>query len=292
MELRYLDVFCKVFELKSFSKAATGLFLTQPTISAHIKSLETEFGLVLFDRMGREVLPTKAGMLLYRYASEIGRLNREARQAVSRLSGKLGGRLEVGGSTIPGEYLLPYSIGRFRKKCPDVVVSLNVADSRDIASMVVDGKLELGVVGANVQNSQLESRALSEDELILIASPDFPFDEISDEKISGLPFITREKGSGSWESLEKAFEKKGINVDKMNVVAEMGSTEAVKSGVRSGLGLSVVSMLAVKEDLARGSLKLVKIKGLPIQRKIYVVTHRLKTKSPACEAFIEFLFGS
>ncbi|MBE9537199.1 MAG: LysR family transcriptional regulator [Proteobacteria bacterium] len=292
MELRFLDVFCKVFELKSFSRAADKLLLTQPTISAHIKSLELDLDLVLFDRMGREVLPTKAGLLLYRYASEIGRLNREARQAVSRLSGKLSGRLEVGGSTIPGEYLLPYSIGRFRQKCPDVIVRLNVADSRDIATMVLDGKVELGVVGANVQNSQLESRELSEDELILIAAPGFPFDEIPDEKISGLPFITREKGSGSWESLEKAFVKKGLNADKLNIVAEMGSTEAVKSGVRSGLGLSVVSMLAVKEDLARGSLKSVKIQGLPIQRKIYVVTHRLKTKSPVCEAFIEFLFGN
>ena len=291
MELRFLDVFCKVFELKSFSRAADKLLLTQPTISAHIKSLETDLDLVLFDRMGREVLPTKAGLLLYEYASEIGRLNREARQAVSRLSGKLSGRLEVGGSTIPGEYLLPYSIGRFRQKCPEVVVRLNVADSREIATMVADGKLELGVVGANVQNSQLESRALSEDELILIASPDFPFDEIPDEKISGLPFIIREKGSGSWEALEKTFVEKGINADKLNIVAEMGSTEAVKSGVRSGLGLSVVSMLAVREDIARGSLKSVKIKGLPIQRKIYVVTHRLKTKSPVCEAFVEFLFG-
>jgi len=291
MELRYLDVFCKVFELKSFSRAADGLFLTQPTISAHIKSLETDLGLVLFDRLGREVLPTKAGLLLYSYASEIGRLNREARQAVSRLSGKLSGGLLIGGSTIPGEYILPYSIARFRQRCPDVLVSLHVADSRDIATMVAEGKLELGVVGADLQNSQLESRPLSEDELILIASPDFPFDEIPDEKIPGLPFITREKGSGSWESLKKTFVKEGIDADKLNIVAEMGSTEAVKSGVRSGLGLSVVSMFAVREDLARGSLKSVRIKGLPIQRKIHVVTHRLKTKSPVCEAFIEFLFG-
>jgi len=291
MELRYLDVFCKVFELKSFSRAAERLLLTQPTISAHIKSLELDLGLVLFDRLGREVLPTKAGLLLYRYASEIGRLNREARQAVSRLSGRLSGGLEIGGSTIPGEYILPYSIGRFRQKCPDVLVSLHVADSRDIATMVGDGRLELGVVGTDLQNSQLESRPLSEDELVLIASPDFPFDEIPDEKISGLPFITRERGSGSWESLEKTFMKKGIDANRLNIVAEMGSTEAVKSGVRSGLGLSVVSMFAVREDLARGSLKSVKIKGLPVQRKIYVVTHRLKTKSPVCEAFIEFLFA-
>ena len=157
MELRYLDVFCKVFELKSFSKAAEELFLTQPTISSHIKSLETDLDLVLFDRLGREVLPTKAGLLLYRYASEIGRLNLEARQALGQFSGRLSGFLDVGGSTIPGEYLLPYSIGLFRQDCPEVVVKLHVADSREIATMVADGKLEVGVVGANVQNSQLES---------------------------------------------------------------------------------------------------------------------------------------
>ena len=289
MELRYLDIFCRVYEKKSFSRAAESLYLTQPTISAHIKSLEEDLDIRLFDRLGRQVLPTKAGELLYGYARRIEELGREAREAVASFTGRLKGHLHIGGSTIPGEYLLPEVIGKFRGENPDVISTLHIGDTKEVAAMLIDGKIEIGVVGAMIDDSRIENNKYSDDELILIAAPSFDEDHISNEMIASIPFIARERGSGSWLAIEKTFSAGGINTRDLNVVAEMGSTEAVKTAVKSGMGLSVVSTLAVKDELARGSLKMVQVDSLPVMRTLYIITHKVKTKSPLCQAFLDFI---
>ena len=289
MELRYLDIFCRVYEKKSFSKAAESLYLTQPTISAHIKSLEEDLGIRVFDRLGRQVLPTKAGELLYSYARKIEELGKEAREAIALFTGSLKGHLHIGGSTIPGEYLLPEVIGRFKKISPDVYSTLHIGDTKEVSAMLIDGKIEIGIVGAMIDDSRIENIKYSDDELILIAAPSYKDDHLTDDMIGSIPFIAREVGSGSWLAIERAFSAKGIDTASLNIVAEMGSTEAVKTAVRAGLGLSVVSTLAVKDDLARGSLKMIKIDCLPITRELYIITHKMKVKSPLCQAFLDFI---
>ena len=289
MELRYLDIFCRVFEKKSFSRAAESLYLTQPTISAHIKSLEEDLGIRLFDRLGRQVLPTKGGELLYTYAKKIERLGREAREAIALFTGKLKGHLHIGGSTIPGEYLLPEMIGDFRAKNPEVISTLHIGDTKEVTDMLIDGKIEIGIVGAMIDDSRIENIKYSDDELILIAAPSYDDDRLSNDMINRIPFIARERGSGSWLAIDKAFSANGIDARGLNIVAEMGSTEAVKTAVRSGLGLSVVSTLAVKDELARGSLKMIETDCLPITRELYIITHKMKAKSPLCQAFLDFI---
>lgn len=283
MELRYLDIFCRVYEKKSFSRAAESLYLTQPTISAHIKSLEEDLGIRVFDRLGRQVLPTKAGELLYIYARKIEELGKEAREAITLFTGSLKGHLHIGGSTIPGEYLLPEVIGKFRKISPDVYSTLHIGDTKEVSAMLIDGKIEIGIVGAMIDDSRIDNIKYSDDELILIAAPSYKDDHLTDDMIGSIPFIAREVGSGSWLAIERAFSAKGLDAGRLNIVAEMGSTEAVKTAVRTGLGLSVVSTLAVKDDLARGSLKRIEIDCLPITRELYIITHKMKAKSPLCQ---------
>lgn len=289
MTLHFLDVFCRVFEKKSFSKAAEALFLTQPTVSSHIKALENELEVKLFDRLGREVAPTKAGQLLYGYASEIERLNREAREAITQFSGRLKGRIEVGGSTIPGEYLLPDLIGQFRQAYPDIISSLHIGDTKEITAMVIEGRIDVGVIGNQTEDRRLDVTAFAVDELILVASPSFKNAAIAAEKLGTLPFISREFGSGSRKTVEEALHQMGISPEKMNIVTEMGSTEAVKTAIKSGLGLSIISTFAVKDELTRGSLKQIKLPGQPIRRTLYVISHAVKTKSPICNVFLDFI---
>ena len=289
MELRYLDIFCRVYEKKSFSRAAESLLLTQPTISAHIKSLEEDLGIRVFDRLGRQVLPTKAGELLYDYARKIEELGKEAREAITLFTGRLKGHLHIGGSTIPGEYLLPEVIGKFRKESPEVISTLHIGDTKEVAAMLIDGKIEIGIVGAMIDDSRIENNKYSDDELILIAAPSFDEDHLTNDMIGSIPFIARERGSGSWLAIEKTFSDNGMDAGRLNIVAEMGSTEAVKTAVRSGMGLSVVSTLAVKDELARGSLKMVQVDNLPVMRTLYIITHKVKTKSPLCQAFLDFI---
>ena len=167
MDIRALEVFCKIVELKSFSRAAEAVYLTQPTLSGHIKGLEEFVGLKLLDRLGREVVPTKAGELLYGYAKQVLAMRNQAIQALEEYKGSLKGHLIIGGSNIPGEYVLPALLARFKARYPDVFMTLKIADSREIARGVLEGTYELGAVGAKFDDGQLVFLKFLEDELVL-----------------------------------------------------------------------------------------------------------------------------
>src|SRR6266851_6491364 len=160
MDLRRLEIFAKVAELGSFSRAAEALFLTQPTVSEHVRALEDELGVQLLDRLGRGATPTHAGRLLLGYARRMLALQREARQALDQFQGRMSGELVVGGSTIPGEYVLPALIGTFKTKYPDISVSLLIGDSRQVTEWVEDGRVELAIVGARPTQRVLDAREL------------------------------------------------------------------------------------------------------------------------------------
>lgn len=292
MDLKQLEILAKIVELKSFSKAADGVYLTQPTVSGHIQALEEELGIKLLDRLGREVVPTKGGKLLYDYAKRMVALRDDARQALDQLMGKMRGEIVVGGSTIPGEYLLPAIIGRFRNKYPEVTVVLKIGDTADIINRVLDGDCEVGVVGSRVDDKRLEYNEFLKDELILIASPKYPLPKkgaITSKELSAISFVTRERGSGSRMTIEKKLLEMDIDPSSINVVAEMGSTEAVKQAVKAGLGVSFVSSMAVTEELRHKTLKAVPFKGKRFSRSFYIVSHRGRSMSTVGRAFMEFL---
>src|SRR5205814_1072311 len=161
MDLRRLEIFAKVAELGSFSRAAEALFLTQPTVSEHVRALEDELGVQLLDRLGRGAAPTRAGQLLLGYARRMLGLAREAQQALDQFQGRMSGELVIGGSTIPGEYVMPTLIGRFKGKYPDISVSLLIGDSRQVSEWVEEGRVEVALVGARPGSRALESRAAS-----------------------------------------------------------------------------------------------------------------------------------
>lgn len=291
MELRYLEIFNKVVELKSFSKAADVLYLTQPTVSSHIKALEDELEIKLLDRLGREIMPTKAGNILYNYAKEIVRLKKEAKQALEQFLGKMKGNLEIGGSTIPGEYILPSLISKFKKSYPEIIITLRIRDTKDVAALVLEGKVEIGVVGARIADNRIESREFLKDSLVLVAPPSYRKTKISKEDLKKIPLIFRERGSGSRETFEKIIKKDDMRSEDLNIVAEIGSTEAVKQSVKSGLGLSILSRLAVQEELSNNTLKEVKIPHLSITRSFYIITHKQRVKSPLCHSFLKSLYN-
>lgn len=289
MALRYLDIFCKVYEMKSFSNAAEALLLTQPTVSTHIKTLEDDYEMKFFDRLGREVVSTKAGDILYGYAREIEKLKKEAEQSLANYSGKLEGTLEIGGSNIPGEFLLPALIGQFKKNCPDVATILHIGDTKNILEMVLKGKIEMGIVGAEVKDDAIDCYPFMSDKLVLIAPASYKSKKISPRKLTSLPLIVRERGSGSRKVLERLIENNKLTMRDLNIVAEIGSTEAIKGAVKSGVGLSVISSMAIEDELSACSIKVVEMPGLPIIRNLYIISHRLKNKSPLCSAFFELL---
>ncbi len=292
MDLWRLHIFCRVVELRSFSKAASAVYLSQPTVSSHIKDLENHFECKLVDRLGREVAPTKAGQLLYGYASKMIAMKEEAEKALAEFQGKIRGHLTIGASTIPGGYILPPLLGGFKQAYPDVIVTLIQRDTAGIVEDTVEGRVELGVVGAKAREVQLVQRKVMDDEMFLVVPKGHKWaarGEVGLEELIKEPFIMRESGSGTRKSIEQVLDRSGDWFSRLNVVAEMGSTEAVRQGIKSGVGVSILSECAVASELAEKTLSRVAIKGVSFWRAFYLIFHKHRTQSPPCRHFVKFL---
>jgi len=292
MELKFIEIFCAVVELKSFSKAAQALHLTQPTISVHIKALEDEFSTKLLDRLGRTVLPTQDGEILYQYAKEIVTLKENTRRAMERVTGTVSGKLVIGASTIPGEYILPQQLAKYKRAYPDVIPMLRIADSSDIYESVLRGEVDLAVIGMAVKDKNIITRKYLGDEIILAAPASYKASILQRDDFRAVPLLVREKGSGSRSSLEEHLNRIGLTLDSLNIIAEIGSSQALIQAVKAGMGLAFTSRLSIREEIERGTLKTVKVKGILVQRNFYVITHRLRFGSLLCRSFIEFLTQS
>ena len=295
MDIRKLEVFCKIVDLKSFSKAAEFVSLTQPTVSEHVRQLEDLLGEKLLDRLGREVLPTPAGELLYRYAVRLIKLQDETFQAIRQFSGNLTGDLVLGASTIPGAYLLPRLIESFQSRHPAIRLRLKIADTAKTTHHLLSGEMEIGIIGARARVPALESTDIFSDRLILVVPPRHPWAKVSTislEDLATQPFILREEGSGSRTVMNEELLRHGFNPAALSPVAEIDSSEAVRQAVKAGLGIAILSSLAVAEDLEKGSLVQVSIEGIDIRRPFYLVQRKNRQLSPLAQAFLEHLRSS
>jgi len=289
LDLKKLQVFVAVMEQRSFSRAAEICHLSQPTVSGHIKALEEALGITLLDRHTREVVPTRAGLLLYRYAKRIVRLVRDLEQEMTLFKSGGKGKLLLGGSTIPGQYILPRVLGAFKKIHPDVEITLKIADTKEISRLVCEGELELGVVGAKIFEGELVFEPHFRDEIILAVPGHWELPaHISPESLRDIPLIVREKGSGTWLTAKKALREIGVPAEKLHVVAELGSTEAVKQAIKEGIGGAFISRKAVEEELSRDLIREIGIEGLKIERNFYLITQERRTLSPIAQIFIDF----
>ncbi len=280
-------------DLGSFSKAGEAVFLAQASVSERIANLENMVGVRLLDRLGRCVVPTRAGELLYKHAIALLDAKRAAVMEMQDFLGTKQGEVRVGGSTIPGEYILPKVIGLFVTKHPLITISLTVADSDEIENRVLAGDFELAVIGRKSGNRNLLSHKLWEDELSLVVSAQHRWagkKEISVQEMADEPFVSRERGSGTLRTLDEHLRRAGLKgVDALRVVARLGTSTAVKEGVKAGVGVSILSAIAVETELKAGILKSLRVKNLQMARHFYLIKDKRRSESPLCRAFIDFL---
>ena len=293
LDLRKLEIFYRVAELKRFSHAAELLSLRQPTVSAHVQELEEASGGKLLYRVHGRVSLTPLGELLIERAKALVAFKREVHAAVEQFHGTLRGELWVGGSNIPGEYLLPPKLGAFTKKYAEVKPILRIRDSAGIVEDVVDGKVELGFIVPKVSDPKLEVKKLWHDEMVLAVPKKHPWVSRKFVRLEDLreqSFISREHGSGTLESLRQLLGNGRRSIDKLlHVSMELGSTEAVKEAIRAGFGISILSRISIRHELAEGSLVEVPIRGLNMQRDICEVFHKNRPLHPIAQAFRDFL---
>ena len=292
MDIRRLEAFCKVYELGSFSLAGKRLYLSQPTISAHVSSLENELGLKLFDRLGRTILPTEAGNVLYKYATEAFSVLDNARAEIQMLQDKVVGQLSVGGSTIPAHYLLPQELAGFSAMHPEVHVELRVGDTEKIVEMITAGKLSVGIVGARIERVELEYTPFVEDEVQIIAPAGWPSDRrsLTDQNcLSQWPWVVRESGSGTRYNFELALSRAGMDSGSINDVIEADSTQSVLQCVSAGMGAGYVSSIAAADSIASGKVVKIQADNLKLGRQFYMVRHAKRNLLPVVRHFIDYL---
>lgn len=293
LDLRKLEIFYWVAELRSFSLAAAHLSLRQPTVSAHIHELEEKLGTKVLNRVGGEVTPTALGQVLLERAKALLAFKKETVAALDHFQGRVSGELLIGGSNIPGEYILPQKLGGFIHKYPEVKPVLRIGDSAEIAEAVLGGEIEVGFVGFKAGHARLSFQKVWKDEMVLTVPKGHPWTRLKAVELTELGkarFISREGGSGTLRSFRRLLARKGHDPEKLlNVVMELGSTEAVKEALIAGYGLSILSRTSIQREIRDGLLKEIPIRGLKLERDFYQVFHRDRPLSPVSQAFIHFL---
>jgi len=294
-DFRQLEAFCKVVELGGFSLAAKTLNLAQASVSERIANLEAAVGTKLLDRLGRSTVPTKAGELLHARAVDLLERKRNIGFEIEAFLKHWRGTIRIGGSTIPGNYILPGILAGFRKDYPEIIVDVTIGDSDGITDLVSGGSLELGFVGAVRSRSALEHTKLWGDDLVLAVPASHAWSTRKRVELGELatePLILRESGSGTQQSLRSGLG--GVlegGAESLNIACILGSSDAVKEGVKCGLGLALISSRAIKTEVDAGLLWAVEVEGLRLKRHFHLVTDLRRTRSPLCKALTDFVLS-
>lgn len=287
--VRCLRTFCAVVENGSFTIAAVRLYLTQPSVSTHIRELEKHYGSILLNRKRDKITPTDTGKLLYQHAKEILQLTRETEDILDEVNNLLRGDIEIGASTVPGAYILPELLMKFKRLYPGLKLSLRIRDTSIIIKEVFEQKVDFGIVGDKIKKAGLIFHKLIHDHIVLIAHPSIKKKRLKLDELKDLPLVFRENSSGTRMTVTEELRKKGILAKDLDIVMELGSTEAVKQGVMAGLGASFVSERTIRNEEKQGLLKKIPVKGLKIDRNFWIVKRSSSNFSRTGKALYNFI---
>jgi DNA-binding transcriptional LysR family regulator len=288
---RRLQVFHTVAKQLSFTKAAELLFMTQPAVTFQVKQLEEHFNTRLFERSHGKISLTPAGELALDYAERILNLTAEMEARISELTGQVSGPLLIGASTTIAEYMLPRLLGEFKRLHPETQARLTVANSETIENKVADHTLDMGLIESPSHHPNLVTQVCCEDELVMICAPFCDIarlPSVSPKDVASQPYISRESGSGTRECIDDFFRVNGVSLDEINLVMELGSREAIKGAVASGLGVAVVSSTTVDKEVRLGELTAIPLNP-PLRRQLSLVYPQEKFRSKLLQSFLDFL---
>lgn len=289
--IQQMDALVRVIEMRSFSKAARSMNLTQPALTKHIKNLEDAIGFRVADRGYAGISLTREGRLLYDYARRILRLRDEAREKIINSRLNEDGNIYISASTIPATYILPSVLSGFRRSAPGIKAYVRMGDSEEVIETIIEGRAEIGFIGKDPSSARLIAEPLWKDTLVLVAPAGHRWpDRISLRDLEKEPLVIREKGSGTRETLEKYLkDRRGSGLSRLNIVGELGSSEAVREAVISGFGVSIISVHAVRRELEQGVLRQVDIKGFRIERNFHLIYKKQFDLMPYHRLFLKYL---
>lgn len=285
MDFKQIEAFISVARFKSFSKAANTIFLSQPTISSHIASLEKELNIQLFDRTSKEVNLTPAGTSFLDYAIDIINTRNHAVVALSDFNTSISGKLSISASTTPCNSIVPELMQEFSVKYPNVTFNINEQSSGKIIKDILDLHCEIGIVGNIVEHDRIKSYKLLEDELVIISNPklDVP-KELTVKDLCKYNFIFREKNSATRNTFENLLSQ-SLDINKLNIYCEVNNLDTLIQFVKTGMGISIVSSKVYDNYAYDTTLTSSKLKDLKLNRDIYLIKNSRRTLSPTAKAF-------
>ncbi len=286
MDFKQLEAFITVSKLKSFSKAANAIYLSQPTISSHVSSLERELNIQLFDRTSKEVNLTPIGESFLQYANDIINTRNNAVADLANFNNNISGILNISASTTPCNSLLPSLVSKFSDIYPTVKFNIKEQGSCKIITDIVGLKCEIGLVGTKIDNPKINNYKIMEDELVVISNSKLNLPEvISIDELIQYPFIIRERESATRQTLEDTLHGHNIDLNKLKVICEVDNIHCQLKFVNLGFGISIISKGLFDESILNNSIRFSKIKDLELKRDIFLAVSSKRTLTPTAKAF-------
>ena len=288
--LRQLKVFETVARLLSFSRAAEELHLTQPAVSTQVKKLEEHAGLALFEQLGKKIFLTPGGSELLYYCRAIIQQFQEAEDAMTHFKGITGGKLNVAVISA-GDYFFPRLLVEFARSHQGVTLNLSVHNREGLLNQLANNLTDLAIMVRPPIDMDTVNEPFAPHPYVIVAAPDHPLvckKNIPLKRLLQEPFVVREKGSDTWNSMEEGF---GGRVNDINIAMEIKSTETIKQAVIAGMGISFLSAHTISLELQAGSLAVLDVEGFPVMLNWYVVHRKNKRLPPVAQAFKNFLLN-
>jgi len=291
MDFRQLEAFCAIVEWGNFSEASKHLYISQPTVSSHIQTLEASLNASLIDRSTKPVTLTDDGHRFYEYAKSLLRLREKALREFNHTTIDI---IRMGASSIPSAYILPEIISEYRKKLPEIFFDVIHSDSKGIIENLLSGCIDIGITGMPVNDEHFFCSPIYKDEMVLVTPATDYYKGLRDnnttiEKLLMEPYIMREDGSGTKKEAEKFLETFGIDGNSLNNVAKINDLESIKQAIVYGLGVSILSYKAVG-DLERDKRVIIyPLMNKGVYRNYYLIYRKSKIKNKQMWKFIQFV---
>ncbi len=285
-----LKVFHTVASRSSFTKASEELNISQPAVTKHIKEIENQLNTKLFDRRGTSIQLTQSGRILFEYTEKIRNIYRDLEFEINQINQQHKGKLIIGASTTVAQYILPEILAKFNSYYKDIKIELITHNTEMISELLKEGKIDLGIIEGESQSNYFDYQIFKPDEIVLVAKSNHSLANktLNLKDLYDLELIFREQGSGSLEFIQNRLKKKGISIENLNVVMQLGSSESIKNYLLHSDTLAFLSISTVLNELKNNQLTIIDIKNFSIERNFRFILPKGE-QSELIRLFLKFI---
>ncbi|MBT2623384.1 LysR family transcriptional regulator [Chryseobacterium sp. ISL-6] len=285
-----LKVFYTVASRLSFTRASEELNISQPAVTKHIKEIENQLNTKLFDRKGTSIQLTRSGIVLYEYAEKIRNIYRDLEFEIHQLNSEHKGKLIIGASTTVAQYILPEILAKFHSYYRDIKIELLIYNTEVISTLLKDGKIDLGIIEGESQSAYFNYEIFKADEIVLVAKANHPLvnKTLNLKNLYTIDLIFREQGSGTQEFIQNRIKEKGIDIENLNVIMQLGNSESIKNYLLHSDCMAFLSISTVLNELKNNTLSIIDIKNFSIERNFHYILPK-GDQSELIKLFLKFI---